>query len=177
MLGLLLVVIALIVLYAVWRSFEGTQPRDWPFRRKDYLLTAAERSLFEVLCQAAGTGVYVFSKVRLADLVWLPGGIDNRRALLNRVIAKHIDFVLCERTMLRPVLAIELDDSSHAKPSRAARDEVVGRVLGAAALPLLRIRVSTQYAIEDVRARIQNARSDDGSRPARSLNAVGTSGS
>lgn len=103
--------------------------------------------------------MHAFARVRLAYLVWLPGGIRHRRALLNRVIAKHIDFVLCEQSALRPVLAIELNDSSHAAPTRVARDEVVRRVLAAAGLPLLRVPVAREYGLNKIRSLIQNARS------------------
>jgi|GEM_PF-2818058 len=146
--GLLLIALVCVGLLYILRLWVGgVSLQDWPFRKKDYLLTRAERSLFEMLCQAAGTGLYVFAKVRLADLVWLRRGISHRQRLRNRMIAKHIDFVLCEHSMLRPVLAIELDDGSHSAPSRVARDEVVRRVLNAAGLPLLRVPVSRGYVL------------------------------
>jgi hypothetical protein len=157
--GLLLVIVAAVCLFALWTWMQRSgDVSNWSFRRKDYLLTQAERSFFEVLCLACGTDVYVFSKVRLADLVWLPGGIDHRRALLNRVIAKHIDFVLCERRTLRPVLAIELNDRSHETASRASRDAVVRRVLETAGLPLRSVPAARSYVLNEIRELIRESR-------------------
>jgi hypothetical protein len=39
---------------------------------------------------------------------------------------KHIDFLLCDPATLRVVLALEVDDRSHARPKRQLRDLIVG---------------------------------------------------
>jgi len=67
---------------------------------------------------------------------------------------KHLDFVVCSRTTLSPVLAIELDDRSHERPDRRARDEFVDAALRAANLPLERVPVRGGYAMSDIRAMI-----------------------
>ena len=163
---LFLLIVALAALYALWTWMQRRAERPaWPFRRKDYLLTQAERSFFETLCLACGTDLYVFSKVRLADLVWLPGGIGRRRALLNRVIAKHIDFVLCERRTLRPVLAIELNDRSHETASRSARDAVVRQVLEAAGLPFRTVPTARNYVLAEVGELIRGSRLNPDAAP------------
>ena len=70
----------------------------------------------------------ILAKVRLADLV----DADKRhrlwRANFNRVCSKHIDFVICDLA-LSPIIAVELDDSSHQLPERQARDRDVNRIL------------------------------------------------
>ena len=47
---------------------------------------------------------------------------------LNKVSAKHVDFVVCSAKS-EPRLVIELDDFTHDTPSRQARDEFVDTVL------------------------------------------------
>src|SRR6185295_18008345 len=96
-----------------------------PFRRKDFLLTQAERSLFGVLSEVVKDRYFIFAKVRLADLVWLPKGTESRQSHFNRVQSKHIDFVICDRSSIRPLLCIELDDASHGQASRQTRDAFV----------------------------------------------------
>jgi hypothetical protein len=64
----------------------------------------------------------VFAKVRLADLLYLPKGTQGRQAAFNRIQSKHVDFLLCSKDAVRPLLAIELDDSSHGEQSRITRD-------------------------------------------------------
>ena len=73
-----------------------------PYRKKDYLLTAAERSFYEVLCSVLDGQLLVFAKVRLADLVYMPKGTANRQTHFNRIQSKHVDFVLCTRDKLSP---------------------------------------------------------------------------
>jgi len=133
-----------------------------PYRRKDYLLSKAERSFFGVLRQAVGDEYLIFAKVRLADLVWIPKATQSRQKHLNRVTPRHIDFVLCDHDAIRPLLAIELDDSSHARSDRRSRDAFVEAALAAAGLPLLRIPARAAYNVAELKAQIRTAVQDTG---------------
>jgi very-short-patch-repair endonuclease len=95
--------------------------------------------------QAVGGRYHIAWKVRMADVLWVPGGTSNRQRHLNRIFAKHLDFVLCHPETSAPVLAIELDDSSHRESRRRERDSFVDAALDAADLPLLRIPVRRSY--------------------------------
>ena len=128
-----------------------------PYRKTDHLLTPAERSFYEVLRRIIGDELRLFVKVRLADLVWLPHDVENRQAHVNRVAAKHIDFVLCDPRTLAPVLAVELDDSSHAARHRQQRDALVNEVLRSAGLPLLRVPVQRSYVPGEIAGHIRSA--------------------
>lgn len=125
-----------------------------PYRRRDYLLTKAERSFYGVLCDASGEAYRIFAKVRLADLLWMPKGTADRQQHSNRIQAKHVDFVLCDRASVGPVLAIELDDASHGRADRQRRDAFVDQCLRDAGLPLLRVPVRSAYDVAAVRAQI-----------------------
>jgi hypothetical protein len=126
------------------------RPRRPPYRKVDSLLTAAERSFYGVLLKAVDGETLVFAKVRLADVLWLPRDTRDRQAHHNRIISKHLDFVLCSRDTLAPRLAIELDDSSHSRPARRERDSFVDAALSAAGLPLLRVPVRRGYSPHDL---------------------------
>jgi len=117
-----------------------------PYRKADSLLSPAERSFYEVLLRVSCTDMHVFPKVRLLDLLWLPPQMKERQVYLNRVQSKHLDFVLCDRTRVEPLLAIELDDASHQMLERQARDQFVDAVLKAAGLSLLRVPVQRSYS-------------------------------
>ncbi len=121
-----------------------------PYVRKDFLLTKAERAFFDVLQSAVGGRMLIFSKVRIADLVYLPKGTEKRQTHINRVQSKHVDFVLCDLKSIRPMLAIELDDSSHDRADRVARDEFVDDVMAAAGLPMLHVKVRASYHAADL---------------------------
>jgi hypothetical protein len=87
-----------------------------PYSAKKYFFSAAERSFYEVLRRLVPDHT-LSAKVRLANLVYVSRGTESRQSHFNRIQSKHIDFVLCDND-LTPVLAIELDDASHAEESR-----------------------------------------------------------
>jgi hypothetical protein len=68
----LVVIVAAVVLPLLMKQIAGSKPTAaaaLPYRKKDYLLTVAERSFYEVLCSVLDGQLLVFAKVRLADLV------------------------------------------------------------------------------------------------------------
>lgn len=136
------------------RSAPGGQPPkpdSLPYSKKQYFFSAAERSFYEVLKRLVSAEHTVFAKVRLVDLVGVRPGAGNRQSHLNRINRKHVDFVLCNRD-LAPVVAIELDDSSHEKEDRKDRDEFVDQVLASVAFPIVHIRAKRSYAPDEIRA-------------------------
>jgi len=101
------------------------------------------------LRQAVADQYDIFAKVRLLDLVGFKAE-PGRQAAFNRVQAKQIDFLLCDRVTARPVLAIELDDSTHQRADRQDRDRFVEQVLEAIGLPALRIPVTRAYDTQQI---------------------------
>ncbi|MPN50852.1 hypothetical protein SDC9_198492 [bioreactor metagenome] len=55
---------------------------------------------------------------------------------------------------MRPLLGIELDDKSHDKADRQARDQLVEGVFKAAGLPLVRFAVKSGYSPGDIQSQI-----------------------
>ena len=55
---------------------------------------------------------------------------------------------------MRPRVAIELDDSSHAREERQTRDAFVEKFFEASGLPLLRVPAQRAYNISEVRSRL-----------------------
>jgi hypothetical protein len=114
-----------------------------PYFRRRYLLTKAESRFYDTLRRVVRDHI-IFAKVRLADLVDADDRHRYWQANFNRVCSKHIDFVVCD-SFFRPVIAVELDDSSHQREDRRKRDEDVDRVLQGVSLPLLRVFVRKAY--------------------------------
>lgn len=127
-----------------------------PYKKKDYFFTRAERSFYEVLrLVVRDMEVHVFAKVRMADLVYIPKGTKSWQTYWNRIRSKHVDFVICDKAKIQPLLVIELDDSSHAKESRVKRDQFVDQAYQDAGLPLLRFPVKQAYVTNDIEAQIR----------------------
>src|SRR5687767_9661631 len=86
----------------------GDSPAPSPFARRSDFFSAAERSLYEMLCHLTPAHT-VFAKVRLADLVRVQASGREFWERFNSISAKRVDFVLCDE-QLAPVVAIELED-------------------------------------------------------------------
>ena len=93
--------------------------------------------------------------VRIADLIRVESQTRNYRGWLNKILAKHIDFVLCHPGTLEPVVCIELDDVSHNRPERMERDEFVNHAFESAGLTLIRIETQPQYKSREIRDLIE----------------------
>ena len=110
------------------------------FGRKASILTQPEQRTYKSLLLAAGNQYQVMSKVRLWDIIWLINEPPERKQHLSRLSCRHVDFLLCEPTTLKPLVAIELDDRSHQTPYAIEADRYKDELFAAAGLPLLRLK-------------------------------------
>ena len=141
---LLLAALALVIILAALIALFRTASRP-PYQRNPDFLTPAETIFFRALEQAVNDDLYIFPKIRLADLLAVSDGSENPSAHFARISQKHIDFTLVDRQSLIPLLAIELDDSSHDRPDRQARDAFVDAALQSAGLPILHVPTQQAY--------------------------------
>jgi very-short-patch-repair endonuclease len=119
-----------------------------PFFRRKFLLSRAEKYFYGVLRRVVAPHS-VLAKVRLADLVEADERHLLRQANFNRIKSKHIDFVICDAALC-PIIAVELDDSSHQRPDRKARDRDVDQILKIASLPILRVPLRRAYDDDEI---------------------------
>jgi len=124
-----------------------------PYRLRDDFLSPAEFSFYRVLSLILGSRFTVQSKVRLADIFFVARPNENV-AYFNKIAQRHLDFLVCDAVTMKPLLGVELDDTSHRLNSRQERDEFVERVFQAAKLPLLRVPVQREYNAREVAAQI-----------------------
>lgn len=116
-----------------------------PYEKRPRLLTDAELAFYRVLHSATAGDWPLFTMVRLADLIQVKPQTATPQVWQNKILSKHLDFVLCDPETLEAKLAIELDDASHEKPERKARDAFVDEALSAAGLPILRVPCAAEY--------------------------------
>lgn len=124
-----------------------------PYLREPELLTTAERSFFHVLETAVGDDYRIFVKVRVADVICLETGLAPKikRIASNKIRSKHFDFILCNKSDLSVVCAIELDDRNHQKQNREEHDAFLANVCERVFLPLVRIPAKEGYPITHLR--------------------------
>lgn len=87
-------------------------------------------------------GLHVFVKPRIADFVsvTLDRYVKGSKffTYFNPIAQKHIDFLLCDGDF-KPVVGFEVDDKSHSKPDRAARDSFVDGLYKCVGLPVFHV--------------------------------------
>ena len=144
----------------LFRLFVDKAPaksaETFPYLLRDDFLSPAEASFYRALVPAAGDRFTVFVKVNLADVLFVTRPNENIAAR-NRIDRKHVDFLFCDAQTLKPVLGIELDDSSHGREDRQKRDAFVEAAFAAAGLPLLRVPVQRGYDPQELAERIADA--------------------
>jgi predicted RNA-binding Zn-ribbon protein involved in translation (DUF1610 family) len=124
-----------------------------PFRMRDDFLSPAEMSFYRALCLAAGERASVCPKVNLADVFFVVRPNENQ-GYRNRIDRKHVDFLLCDSKSMTPLLGVELDDKSHQREDRQARDEFVDEVFRVAGLPLLHVPAQADYDVGELAGKV-----------------------
>ncbi len=120
-----------------------------PYRLRDDFLSPTELPYFQALKSVLGSKAAICAKVRVADLLFVTNKAEYQK-YFNKIVGKHIDFIICDATTMKPALAIELDDSSHNRASRQERDRFIDEAMHAAGLPLLRVTAQRQYNQQEV---------------------------
>jgi len=115
-----------------------------PYRLRDDFLSPAEFSFYRVLVTAFANRAVVCPKVNLNDLFFVARPNENQ-AYRNKIDRKHVDFLLCHPTTMKPLGGVELDDASHQRKDRRERDEFVDQVFAAAGLPLVHVVARASY--------------------------------
>lgn len=126
------------------------------FYQKNSILTQGELRFYKTLLFLVKDSYYVFTQVRLANVVKTP----KERFLwenFNPLGAKCVDFVLCDKKTGETLLVIELDDKSHKLRSRRRRDKFVDMVLKKAGIPILHQPYMGYYDNENLIQKINSS--------------------
>ena len=134
-------------------SAAGAGETALPYRMRDDFLSAAELSFFQVLRGTVGDQATVLAKVRISDILFVTDRRNNQGAA-NKIDRKHVDFLLSHPQTVVPLVAVELDDSSHQRKDRIERDEFVDAAFAAADVPLVRFPARRSYQSQAILATI-----------------------
>lgn len=136
------------------------------YRRKKRLLSFQERRFYRTLQQEVGQEYEVLAKVRIGDVIELANEPYDRKRYSTLLWGRHFDFLVCDRFSMLPLLAIELDDSSHTRYDRQKSDAVKTWLCEQSGLPLLRFQAEVKYTQDTigraVRQRLQTSDNDPG---------------
>ena len=159
--GIFVLILVLVGVFAMLTGGddEGEDTKEkqktvYKYTAKKFFLTASEHEFYNVLGQAVGKDYRIFAQVHLPTIIEHKIVGQNWKAAFSHINQKSVDFVLCDKDNISPVLAIELDDKSHERPDRVERDIVVERILQQAGVPLLRIEHSRRMDQTNLLAQI-----------------------
>jgi hypothetical protein len=111
------------------------------------ILSASESAFMRILIEIVDAkGYLIFPKVPLTQFITISEK-DKSKAAIEHKLA---DFIICDRTNFRPVLGIELDDSTNNRPDTAQRDYLVNRLFEDASIGLIRVAVQREYDAENL---------------------------
>lgn len=143
---LIIAFVILVVVDVASRKFLTNQnsveikKSNYRYYAKNSIMTQREQHFFQQLNDIFGAKCYVVPQVHLSALLNHKIKGQNWNAAFKHINGKSVDFVLLSKTTLKPICAIELDDSTHDRKSRIVRDEEVERIFTAAKIPLARFR-------------------------------------
>jgi len=144
--------IAFIATVGVWKRKSTRARSRGPYAAKGALCSPTETAFLAALEAALPSNHRAFAQVRLIDVI---EPTTKRYADLNRVISKQLDFVICERETLRVLYAIELNDRSHDRAHRRARDAFLAHAMESAGVPLYFFKAAMRYSPDDIRNRLK----------------------
>lgn len=155
---------AILRLFGIQLGEPTATADELPYRLRDDFLSPAELAFYRTLRLAVKEQAVILAKVNLADLFFVPRPHASQ-AHRNKIDRKHVDFLLLHPETMKPLAGVELDDASHERADRAARDQFVNRVFQAAGLPLIRIPARSAY---DPKTLVAELAPHFGNRPAQS---------
>ncbi|MFT4937218.1 MAG: hypothetical protein ACI88A_000232 [Paraglaciecola sp.] len=151
---LAIVLMMLLIIVAVG-AMKLNEPRlAFPFKKKTNLFTPVERSFLELIEEAVGGRYRVLCRVKLTDIVAVRQSTDKKTSknAFTRAGGRSLDFVLCSKQDMTPVMAIDLVHQNPAKDGyKSQRDWFTTGSLDAARIPHVRIKVRSGYQAKDIR--------------------------
>lgn len=128
--------------------------KTYQYIKKQHLLRKDEAEFLRILEQIIDNRYYIFPQVHISSIVEHKINGQNWKGALSHIDRKSVDYLVCDKQYLSPILGIELDGSSHSEEDRISRDTVVERVFKDINLPLLRIDVRDRSNIEFIQGEI-----------------------
>lgn len=149
----IIVGIALVIKFFTNNSTEKEEVKKKPlykYTRKDFLISRPEHEFFNVLVEILGSKYYIFTQVHLPTILDHKIKGQTWKAAFSHINGKSVDFVVCDKAYIKPLLAIELDDKSHDRLDRIERDSEVERMLEEAGMPLIRFGNNGSFNKEEI---------------------------
>ena len=144
-LGLAILIIVVLTVLLMRRKKSSFPVQEVSKNEIPSLLTVPELACFNTLDTVAGKDYYIMAKVSLSDIAVVKKGVDQSR--LKKASKSHIDFILCDRTTLAVICAIELEDATTAAAHKDTRSADLLQDVG---IMVFRLPVKTNYSMPEI---------------------------
>jgi very-short-patch-repair endonuclease len=150
---IILIIIAVILLKKYFPEIFLDQKSKalYNYKRKDFLMSRVEHEFFDILVDITKDQYCVFPQIHLSTILDNKVVGQNWKGAFRHINEKSVDYVICDKAYIKPLLAIELDDKTHEQDNRKIRDGEVERILSNANLPLLRFGNNGHFDKEEIR--------------------------
>lgn len=160
----LAIILTMVMIVMALAVIKMSQPEiNVPFQRKSQLFTPVERSFIQLLEQAVGNEFRILCRVRLADVLAPRSQTKQSKAALAKASTKQLDFILCDKEDMRPLIAIDLVNAAKITKGKdqkegykTQRDWFVSGALESASVAHVRIKVKPGYTASEVRECIES---------------------
>ena len=119
-----------------------------PFRLREPFMSATELALYRALVELTERYYVICPKVSLNDVFYIVRPNENVN-FFNKIFRKHIDFLLCEPSTLKPAFGVELVKPIARSETRES-DQFMEDLFLSAGIPLVHIPTSERYPIPDL---------------------------
>ena len=119
-----------------------------PYRLRETFLSTPELALLRVLQNMVRGHYVICPKVALNDVFYTIRPNENVH-YFNKIFRKHVDFLLCEPSTLKPAIGVELVRPVVKNEARES-DQFMGDLFLNAGLPLVHVLSSDQYSEDDL---------------------------
>jgi len=153
MLAVLFVVVLVLKFFTenINEKKESKKKPSYKYSRKEFLISRAEHEFVDILVEVLGDKYHVFTQVHLPTILDHKVVGQNWKGAFSHINGKSVDFVICDKAYIKPLLAIELDDRSHEREDRIERDSIVEQMLKDANMPLLRFPNNGSFNKEEIK--------------------------
>lgn len=128
---------------------EETEEEKPTYTKKESLVTNNELNFYKKLENVFGNKYKVQTQINLASI------IDKNNSYYKTDLFRNIDYGIFDKNTLKPLVLIELNDSTHKNKKRYERDLKIREMLKEANIPLVTFYTTYENKEEYIKNRIE----------------------
>ncbi|WP_106764174.1 DUF2726 domain-containing protein [Pseudoruminococcus massiliensis] len=137
------------------QSNDAQQSQKFIYNPKPSLITEAEKGFYNVIKELIPDNYLLFPQINLAAVI----SKDDDSSHFQNELFRNIDFLITD-SEFKPLIFIEINDSSHNSNQRKERDQKVHNICEEAGIPIITLWTSYGVNKEYIKKRIDTTLSE-----------------